>query len=76
MVGWVHFTLPGVFGSNPEPYVINGQLWTLQPEFECYVLMAVVMAMGLIARRDILLAIMSAALVVACGLYFYDRRND
>lgn len=36
MIGWVYYFLPGVFLDNPLPRTVNGQLWTLQPEFWCY----------------------------------------
>lgn len=32
------YGLPGVFGGNPAPQVINGSLWTLHLEVSCYVL--------------------------------------
>ena len=32
--------LPGVFLDNPHPNVVNGSLWTLQPDFYCYLIMA------------------------------------
>jgi len=41
------YELPGVFEGLPRP-VVNGSLWTLGPEFCCYL---VVMAVGLCARR-------------------------
>lgn len=41
------YELPGVFSAHPRP-VVNGVLWTLGPEFLCYL---GVMAIGMIARR-------------------------
>lgn len=72
IVGWVHFTLPGVFPSNPLPRIVNGQLWTLQPEFWCYLLMALAMSLGFIGRRTLVLALCGVVLLVATGLYLYD----
>ena len=40
------YTLPGVFVDNPLD-VVNGSLWTLGPEFGCYLL---VLAIGLLLR--------------------------
>lgn len=36
IIGVVHFSLPGVFDSNPVPSIINSQLWTLPYEMFCY----------------------------------------
>ena len=40
------YDLPGVFAEHPRP-VVNGALWTLGPEFLCYL---GVLAVGLLAR--------------------------
>ena len=42
------YELPGVFEMNPIP-VVNGSLWTLGPEFICYLC---VMLLGLILTRN------------------------
>ena len=44
IVGFVHFTLPGVFEHNPAPGVVNSQLWTIPFELECYVALLFVSA--------------------------------
>lgn len=67
--GFVSFHLPGVFQHNPLRGMVNGNLWTLAPEFYCYFLMCVVMAGGLMARRRALalaLALSALAVAVAC----------
>jgi peptidoglycan/LPS O-acetylase OafA/YrhL len=33
---WFHPSLPGVFETLPYPNAVNGSLWTLSPEIECY----------------------------------------
>ncbi|HVZ33295.1 MAG TPA: acyltransferase [Polyangiaceae bacterium] len=53
--------LPGVFTSNPVPRV-NGPLWTLRFEVECYVLVFLLGMAGLL-RRNVLLALYVAALI-------------
>jgi len=37
---------PGIFAYNPGPNAANGSLWTIRPEFTCYLLVA---AIGLFA---------------------------
>lgn len=32
MVGEIHYCLPGLFDANPLRGVVNGALWTIQPE--------------------------------------------
>ena len=62
IVGHVQFTLPGVFHNNPLPEVVNGNLWTLPPEFYCYLLTAGAMMTGLIFNRiafSVLFALMT-----------------
>nr|WP_316174493.1 MULTISPECIES: acyltransferase [unclassified Bradyrhizobium] len=43
IIGRVRFTLPGVFEGLPLDRVVNGNVWTLKPEFFCYALMALLM---------------------------------
>lgn len=40
IVGLIHFQLPGVFLSNPIPSIVNGSLWTVPFELECYIALA------------------------------------
>ena len=42
--------LPGVFGTNPNPNHVNGSLWTLKYEAECYLLVFLVGIAGLLNR--------------------------
>lgn len=37
IVGYIHYQLPGVFETNPWGDRVNGQLWTVPFELECYV---------------------------------------
>jgi len=62
IVGWVHFTLPGVFTTNAVPRV-NGSLWTVPFEVICYVLMS-----GMIVTRIIRTQFVVLAFV---GLYLF-----
>jgi peptidoglycan/LPS O-acetylase OafA/YrhL len=45
IIGWITFYLPGVFENNHVP-VVNGNLWTLPSELDCYVITAALMLTG------------------------------
>src|SRR6185437_5823814 len=49
--GNVHFYLPGVFTNNPT-HIVNGSLWTIQPEIFCYVFLAVII-LGSLHRNTV-----------------------
>ena len=50
IVGNIHYYLPGVFDSNPSNKV-NGQLWTIPYELECYLLLTGIAFFGIHRRR-------------------------
>ena len=52
IIGWVQYQLPGVFITNPLD-TVNANLWTLRPEFFCYVVMAGLMISGLVFHRTL-----------------------
>jgi peptidoglycan/LPS O-acetylase OafA/YrhL len=51
IVGWVTFSLPGVFESSKQP-IVNGNLWTLPSELDCYIITAILMSFGIIYNRS------------------------
>jgi peptidoglycan/LPS O-acetylase OafA/YrhL len=59
-VGWLD-ALPGVFADHPMPFV-NGPIWTLRFEAECYALVFLLGVCGLL-RKEITLALYVLALV-------------
>ncbi len=59
-VGWFD-GLPGVFADHPMP-VVNGPIWTLRYEVECYGLVFLLGSVGLL-RKELTLALYIAALV-------------
>lgn len=72
IIGHIKYVLPGVFLDNPLPQVVNGNLWTLQPEFYCYIIMAGLMLTTLVYSKKIfsLLFITSTAtLILLNNLY-------
>lgn len=54
--GIIHFDLPGLFETNPIPRIVNGQLWTIPYELECYAALAALAALGLVRRPVLMLA--------------------
>ena len=57
------YTVPHVFAHNLIPDLINYSLWTLRHELRCYIALAVVGVIGLLAARRWLLALFVVAVV-------------
>ena len=55
--GLIHFTLPGVFDTNPFPSTVNGSLWTVPFEIGCYALMSAYICLGVLKRPFICLCV-------------------
>ena len=51
IIGRIRFVLPGVFEHNPHASIVNINLWTLRPEFFCYLIMLGMLYFELISRR-------------------------
>jgi peptidoglycan/LPS O-acetylase OafA/YrhL len=64
IIGRVRMHLPGVFLDNPIPSIVNQSLWTLQPEFYCYLLMTALMLSKIVYRRT-LLTVLYAILTIS-----------
>lgn len=62
--------LPGVVASDGNPASINGALWTMHFEVLCYILLGLFGAVGLLNRRNLVLAFWCAsyAIYIAIGL--------
>jgi peptidoglycan/LPS O-acetylase OafA/YrhL len=65
ILGNLHFFLPGMFASNPVSGIVNLNLWTLLPEYYCYLIISVLMFMRLIYSRRYLTLIGTVSLVAA-----------
>jgi peptidoglycan/LPS O-acetylase OafA/YrhL len=70
LIGRVKFILPGLFESNPWPYTVNQNLWTLKAEFYCYLLMTLLMLSKLVFDRKWFSIAFLAATVVLSALNF------
>ncbi|WP_050044897.1 acyltransferase [Bradyrhizobium sp. LTSP849] len=67
LTGWMQYSLPGVFESNPKPEV-NGALWTIPFEIGCYAIIAGLMISGAIKRPALVLLFTYAVLIVGTPL--------
>lgn len=63
IAGFVHYELPGVFVNNPWPNVVNANLWTLPPEFYCYLLLSAAMACRVFYNQRMFVTLFVAASV-------------
>ena len=67
VIGWVHFSLPGVFTTHPVARV-NGSLWTVPFELVCYALISALILTRALHRRWLVLGLTLSYLVTAAGL--------
>jgi peptidoglycan/LPS O-acetylase OafA/YrhL len=65
IIGDIHFELPGVFKDNPFPGFVNGQLWTIPFELECYLALILLSVSTLLKRR---LAFVTVVVCLALAL--------
>ena len=70
IIGDIHYYLPGVFGKNPNPGVMNGQLWTIPYELECYAALAIASIIGFVRHPKLLLVATIVAGVVLTTMSF------
>jgi peptidoglycan/LPS O-acetylase OafA/YrhL len=68
IIGWVTFYLPGVFEVTNRIPVVNGNLWTLPPEFDCYFITAALMGTALIYRRSLVAVALAVVTIILVGL--------
>ena len=74
VVGRIRYILPGVFDSNPFPQIVNGQLWTVPYELECYLALSV-LALFKKRFRFLLLFATLCAIVVMTGREFIEAKT-
>jgi peptidoglycan/LPS O-acetylase OafA/YrhL len=66
IIGRIRYVLPGMFLDNPMSGFVNLNLWTLKPEFFCYILMAAMIVTGVINRSKLIVT--AVALMLAASL--------
>lgn len=47
VTGEIHYELPGLFGDNPYPNIVNMQLWTVPYELGCYIALFLLGVIGI-----------------------------
>ena len=75
IVGLVHYELPGVFHENVYPRVVNGSLWTVPYELECYVYLVVLYLLGVFRRPIFLLLAFIVCTYIVVELGFTSTRG-
>ena len=68
VVGHIHFQLPGLFIDNPDPDMVNRQLWTIPGELKCYLALLLLALVG-VHRRPLALAGVVAVCIAAFPFY-------
>lgn len=51
------YFIDGAFGGNFEPNLVNGSLWTISREVQCYIILAALGSLGLLRDRRVLLVL-------------------
>ena len=67
MIGVVQYQLPGVFETHPVT-AVNGSLWTVPFELECYVALSVLYVLGVL-RYPVLIVVALVAGGIVVGVY-------
>lgn len=68
IIGIINFNLPGVFLDNPFPRTVNGNLWTLRPDYYGYLILACLMLFGIFTRRNIYFTLLLIGFFGSIGL--------
>ncbi|WP_323813314.1 acyltransferase [Cellvibrio sp. NN19] len=69
-IGGNVWSFKDVFSGNPRSGSVNGSMWTLAHEFAMYLVLAILMALGIIKNWRISIGLV---LIFAIALFFYQR---
>ena len=73
IIGIINFNLPGVFFDNPFPRTVNGNLWTLRPDYYGYLILTCLMLFGIFNRRSLYFYCLITGFFLAVGLDFFNE---
>lgn len=73
ILGIIQFNLPGVFFDNPFPRTVNGNLWTLRPDYYGYLILICLMLFGVFNRKQIYSHLLVASFILSIGLDFFTK---
>ena len=59
IVGYIRFQLPGLFLDNPDPNMVNRQLWTIPVELKCYLAITGISLIGFSRKKWRMLALLA-----------------
>jgi peptidoglycan/LPS O-acetylase OafA/YrhL len=65
ILGDIHYNLPGLFLSNPYPANVNGQLWTIPYELQCYIAITMLALFKVVDKRRLFILVFIAATLFA-----------
>lgn len=75
ILGLIRYELPGLFTNNPYPDVVNGSLWTVPYELECYIYLMMLFLAGAFRNRFVILGVFLVLTVVVTQLGFTSSKG-
>ncbi len=72
--GDIHYKLPGLFVRNPATGLVNGQLWTVPYELNCYIYLSGLAILGITKAPKMFVLIISGLIIY--GIVDYLRGQD
>lgn len=75
ILGEIHYRLPGLFLANPDPDIVNRQLWTIPVELKCYAALSVLFLLGASKHKSRML-IITGLCFAAFPLYDFVQGLD